>query len=178
VHSVGPLYTVAGFFVGLLVSMTGVAGGSLMTPLLILVFGIHPVTAVGTDLLYAAVTKAAGAAVHGLNRTVEWRLVGRLASGSAPASAMTLLVLWRFGLTRPEMQHFISAAFGAALVMTALVLVFRPRIVAWFAGRVGEPPPSPAPSGGLWFGAAPSFTMAAKRPWRPRASWRRISRRS
>jgi uncharacterized protein len=142
VHSVGLLYTASGFCVGALVGMTGVGGGSLMTPLLILLFGIHPATAVGTDLIYAAVTKAGGAVVHGLNRTVEWRLVGRLASGSAPASAVTLLVLWRFGLTRPEMQHFTSVALGAALVMTALALVFRPRIVAWFTGWVGEPPPS------------------------------------
>jgi len=82
VNSVGLLYTASGFCVGLLVGMTGVGGGSLMTPLLILLFGIHPATAVGTDLLYAAATKAGGAVVHGLNRTVEWRL----ASDSAPAS--------------------------------------------------------------------------------------------
>ena len=78
--SVGLLYTVSGFFVGALVGMTGVGGGSLMTPLLILLFGFHPAMAVGTDLIYAAATKAGGAVVHGVNRTVEWRLVARLAS--------------------------------------------------------------------------------------------------
>jgi uncharacterized protein len=102
----------------------------------------HPATVVGTDLIYAAATKAGGAVVHRLNRTVEWRLVARLASGSAPASAVTLLVLWRFGLSRPQMQHFTSVALGAALVVTALVVVFRPRIVGWFGSRIGEPSPS------------------------------------
>ena len=73
VHSIPLLYTISGFGVGLLVGLTGVGGGSLMTPLLILLFGIHPTTAVGTDLLYAAVTKSAGSVVHGFNRTVDWR---------------------------------------------------------------------------------------------------------
>ncbi len=73
-----------GFAVGLLVGLTGVGGGSLMTPLLILLFGIHPATAVGTDLLYAAATKTAGSAVHGFNRTIDWRVVRLLAAGSVP----------------------------------------------------------------------------------------------
>src|SRR5271165_1071142 len=80
-------YAVLGLGVGLLVGMTGVGGGSLMTPLLILLFGVHPVTAVGTDLLFAAATKSAGTLVNGFNRTVEWRLVALLAAGSLPASA-------------------------------------------------------------------------------------------
>src|SRR5450432_566126 len=71
-HAINPLYSLSGFVVGVLVGMTGVGGGSLMTPLLILVFGIHPSTAVGTDLLYAAATKTVGTAVHGANRTVQW----------------------------------------------------------------------------------------------------------
>ena len=91
--SLQPFYTVAGFGVGLLVGMTGVGGGSLMTPILVLLFGIHPATAVGTDLLYAAATKTAGTLVHGLNGTVDWRIVRRLAAGSVPAAALTLLVL-------------------------------------------------------------------------------------
>ncbi|HTN97748.1 MAG TPA: sulfite exporter TauE/SafE family protein, partial [Nordella sp.] len=74
----------------MLVGVTGVGGGSLMTPLLVLLFGVHPVTAVGTDLLYAAITKTAGTAVHGRNKTIDWRIVGRLAAGSLPAAAVTL----------------------------------------------------------------------------------------
>ena len=74
--TVHPLYALSGFFVGLLVGQTGMGGGSLMTPLLILLFGVHPTTAVGTDLLYAAATKTVGTLVHGVNRTVNWRMVG------------------------------------------------------------------------------------------------------
>src|SRR5262249_20239072 len=89
-HSMNPLFAVSGLAVGLLVGMTGVGGGSLMTPLLILLFGVHPVTAVGTDLLYAAATKTAGSLVHGFNRNIDWRIVGRLALGSIPATGLTL----------------------------------------------------------------------------------------
>ena len=142
-HSVGLLYTVSGFCVGALVGMTGVGGGSLMTPLLILLFGIHPASAVGTDLLYAAGTKTGGAAVHGFNRSVDWRLVGRLAGGSVPAAAATLFALSLFDLRGRPMQHFFSVALGAALIVSALAVIFRPRIAAWFA-KVGEPRPAAA----------------------------------
>src|SRR4051794_997723 len=77
----GALYSISGFGVGLLVGLTGVGGGSLMTPLLVLLFGIHPTTAVGTDLLYAAATKSAGTLMHGAKQTVDWRIVRRLATG-------------------------------------------------------------------------------------------------
>src|SRR5271166_5036222 len=96
IHAFQPIYAIAGFGVGFLVGMTGVGGGSLMTPVLILLFGIHPATAVGTDLLYAAFTKSAGTAVHGSHGTIDWRVVGWLASGSVPATALTLLALSRF----------------------------------------------------------------------------------
>src|SRR5215475_5853121 len=91
-HVLNPLYVLSGFAVGFLVGMTGVGGGSLMTPLLILLFHVHPTTAVGTDLLYASITKTGGSLVHGINRTINWRIVGRLATGSLPASLATLLV--------------------------------------------------------------------------------------
>jgi len=74
---IDPLYSLSGFAVGMLVGMTGVGGGSLMTPILILLFGIHPATAVGTDLLYAAATKTGGSLVHGLARSIDWRVVRR-----------------------------------------------------------------------------------------------------
>src|SRR5437868_15393574 len=86
---VNPLYSLSGFGVGLLVGLTGVGGGSLMTPALILLFGIHPATAVGTDLLYAAITKTGGALVHGRNKSVDWRLTARLTAGSVPAAIVT-----------------------------------------------------------------------------------------
>src|SRR4051795_12681840 len=96
--AIDPLYALSGFVVGFLVGRTGVGGGSLMTPLLVLLFNIHPTTAVGTDLLYAAVTKTLGTLVHGLNQTVDGRVVLRLGSGSPPATLLTLLVLSRGGL--------------------------------------------------------------------------------
>src|ERR1017187_8653033 len=94
---IDPLYSLSGFAVGLLVGQTGVGGGSLMTPILILLFGIHPATAVGTDLLYASATKTVGTAVHGVSRTIDWRVVGRLALGSVPMTAITLVFLSRLG---------------------------------------------------------------------------------
>src|ERR1700691_207485 len=90
------LYSASGFGVGMLVGLTGVGGGALMTPLLVLLFGIHPATAVGTDLLYASITKTAGTVVHGLSDTVDWPIVGRLALGSDPAPARTLAALESF----------------------------------------------------------------------------------
>src|SRR5512135_1033717 len=84
-HMIDPLFSLSGFAVGLLVGMTGVGGGALMTPILIMLFGIHPATAVGTDLRYAAATKTGGSFVHGLARRIDWRVVGRLATGSVPA---------------------------------------------------------------------------------------------
>jgi hypothetical protein len=90
---IDPLYSLAGFVVGLLVGNTGVGGGSMMTPLLVLMFGIHPATAVGTDLLYAAATKSVGTVAHGIQGTVNWSITGRLAAGSVPATLLTLLVV-------------------------------------------------------------------------------------
>src|SRR5436190_8344168 len=98
-HSVNLLYSVSGFAVGFLVGLTGVGGGSLMTPVLILLFGIHPATAVGSDLLYAAITKSGGAVIHGRNRTVDWRLTVRLAMGSVPAAILSLLLVHHLGLS-------------------------------------------------------------------------------
>lgn len=96
--AIDPLYSLAGVLVGMIVGLTGVGGGSLMTPLLVLAFGFHPVTAVGTDLLYAAATKSVGTAVHGWRGTVDWRVVRRLAVGSLPATIATLLVLHHAGV--------------------------------------------------------------------------------
>src|ERR1700678_2473064 len=94
--SIDPLFMLSGFFVGLLIGQTGMGGGSLMTPILVLLFGVHPATAVGTDLLYASATKTAGTLVHGLNHTVDWRMVARLATGSIPATIVTLAVISQF----------------------------------------------------------------------------------
>ena len=134
--SVDPQYSVAGFLVGLLVGQTGMGGGALMTPVLILLFGVHPATAVGIDLLYASVTKTIGTLVHGLSRTVKWRIVGLLASGSVPATALTLLLISRFDITGGTTSGVISNLLGAMLLLTALSLVFRRQFLAFAGNRL------------------------------------------
>ena len=114
---IDPAQVVAGFSVGTIVGLTGVGGGSLMTPLLVLLFGIHPATAVGTDLLHAAISKAGGTYVHASKRRVEWRISLLLAAGSVPAAILTLVSLHVFtgGLGNAAL---ITTALGIALLFT------------------------------------------------------------
>ena len=130
---IDPLYSLTGFFVGLLVGQTGMGGGAMMTPLLILLFGVHPATAVGTDLLYASATKAVGTLVHGLNHTVRWRIVTLLAMGSVPATALTLLVMSKFDQSGTIASGIIASVLGVLLLLTSLSLFFRSQFLA-FAG--------------------------------------------
>lgn len=136
-HALNPLFVLSGFAVGFLVGMTGVGGGSLMTPLLILLFHVHPTTAVGTDLLYASITKSGGSLIHGFNRTIDWRIVGRLALGSLPASLATLLAFHMLAFDPAGMNALVTKVLGAALLATALALIFRRRLLAGYARRVG-----------------------------------------
>ena len=136
--SIDPGFAISGFVVGALVGMTGVGGGSLMTPLLILMFGIHPATAVGTDLLYASATKTVGTAVHGVSRTVDWRLVGRLALGSVPMTALTLMFLSYLGTGTSTVNALVTSVLAFALFATALVLIFRRRIIDRYAEQLGR----------------------------------------
>jgi uncharacterized membrane protein YfcA len=133
------LYPASGLMVGFLVGLTGVGGGSLMTPLLILLFGIHPTTAVGTDLLYAAATKAAGTFMHNASSTVDWRIVRRLAAGSVPATALTLLFLHGQSAHGAGPSHVITAVLGIALVLTAIATLFRGWVVRSLTARFGAP---------------------------------------
>ena len=138
IHAFQPIYAIAGFAVGMLVGMTGVGGGSLMTPVLILLFGIHPATAVGTDLLYAAVTKTAGSVVHGFNRTVDWAVVGRLAAGSVPMTVLTIVALSYVDINGAAARELIAGVLTVALFVTALTLIFRDKIIGRYAGRIGS----------------------------------------
>jgi uncharacterized membrane protein YfcA len=134
-QSFNPLYSLSGFVVGALVGFTGVGGGSLMTPILVLVFGIAPTTAVGTDLLYAAITKSNGTLVHSLNGTVDWRVTKRLACGSVPATILTLATLAWFGKTAGHAANgLITSALGFALLLTAVSILFR----RWILDYVGH----------------------------------------
>lgn len=138
IHAFQPIYAIAGFAVGMLVGMTGVGGGSLMTPVLILLFGIHPATAVGTDLLYAAVTKTAGSVVHGFNRTVDWAVVARLAAGSVPMTVLTIVALSYVDINGAAARELIAGVLTVALFVTALTLIFRDKIIGRYAARIGS----------------------------------------
>ena len=135
---IDPLYALSGFIVGVLVGITGVGGGSLMTPLLILLFGIHPATAVGTDLLYAAATKTVGSLVHGLARSIHWPIVGRLACGSIPASVVTLSVLWWLNLDSGLARSVINLVLCFALFLAAAALIFRNAIMNRYRHRFDQ----------------------------------------
>ena len=118
------LYTLSGFAVGAIVGLTGVGGGSLMTPLLVLVFGVPPATAVGTDLLYAALTKAGGTVAHGRKGHIDWQITRRLALGSIPAAALTLFVLSQLPKGNNVIGEIISHGLGFTLLLTAIAILF------------------------------------------------------
>src|SRR5258708_4992377 len=131
-------YSIAGFVVGTIVGLTGVGGGSLMTPLLVLGVGVAPVTAVGTALLYAGITKVGGSASHSLKGHVDWRIAGLLASGSVPGALLGLAALSSLPKAGPATQIVIATALGAMLVLTALALAFRARLLEWARSRTGH----------------------------------------
>ena len=137
-YAINPAYVLSGFAVGFLVGLTGVGGGSLMTPLLILLFGISPEKAVATDLIYASVTKTGGSIVHAINNTIDWRIVFRLASGSLPASLATLVVLHFVGLDSAAANAVITKVLGVALIFTSIALIFRPWLLWVYLRLVGE----------------------------------------
>ncbi|HTQ14957.1 MAG TPA: sulfite exporter TauE/SafE family protein [Rhizomicrobium sp.] len=130
------VYVLSGVLVGGLVGFTGVGGGSLMTPILIIVFQVHPATAVGTDLIYASITKTGGSLVHGYNRTIDWKVVGRLALGSVPATALTVFVLYKLKIDSKATQAIITNALGFALLFTAFSLLFRKPLMRWYSANV------------------------------------------
>jgi hypothetical protein len=145
--------TLSGFGVGAIVGLTGIGGGALMTPVLVLVFGVAPHTAVGTDLLFACITKIFGVLVHGRRGTVDWQVVRRLAAGSLPAALTTVLFLSYFGNSEAR-NEIILRAVGFALVLTATGLLFRRRLQ-----EIGKSLRSRAPS--RFKRAQPSLTMLA-----------------
>src|SRR6187431_1475497 len=119
---------VAGLVVGLVDGMTGVGGGSLMTPIL-LWFGIPPTTAVGTDLLYAAVTKAGGIFVHNKKKNINWTITGWLSLGSVPAALLTLWILHSLKTDTTELNKVIKYSLGWALVFTSVAILFKKKLM-------------------------------------------------
>ena len=118
-------FVVAGFAVGLVVGLTGVGGGSLMTPILIFFFGVKPYLAVGTDLLFAAFTKMGGTVHLARQNLVPWRVVGQLCAGSIPASLITLGVLRHLGPASTGVQKLMTTTLGMALLLTAAATLYK-----------------------------------------------------
>jgi len=137
IHGISLAFVFSGFVVGVLVGMTGVGGGSLMTPLLILLFGIAPEKAVATDLLYASITKTGGSIVHQLNKTIDWRIVRRLATGSIPGTVATLAVLYFSHANTKAINVVVTHMLAVALLLTAIALIFRKTLMANYKRRVG-----------------------------------------
>lgn len=136
--AIRPLYILSGAAVGTLVGLTGVGGGSLMTPLLILAFGFHPASAVGTDLLFASATKAVGTGVHSANKTIDWALVRRMSLGSVPAALLTIAAIRVFHLDGDKAARPLSIALAVLLILTAAVLLLRGRLTRLAQTRTPE----------------------------------------
>ena len=137
-------YSLAGLIVGFVVGLSGMGGGSLMTPLLVLLFGVPPATAVGTDLLYASITKAGGVWVHQRRGNIDWRLLGRLAAGSIPTALATVLILAVLDIDDDDLEALISAVLGGALILTAIALLLRDRLQRLSARRSAAHGPAEA----------------------------------
>ena len=119
-------FIISGFAVGLLVGITGVGGGSLMTPLLVFLFGFKPAVAVGTDLLYAAITKTGGVLVHhNTHKSVDWHVVKWLALGSLPASVATIFLIKHLLKLEKDITGIITFTLGIALILTAIAVLIR-----------------------------------------------------
>lgn len=129
--SIPLLYILFGAVVGALVGLTGVGGGSLMTPLLVLVFGQPPAVAVGTDLLFSASTKLVATASFGFSRRVDWRIVARLAAGSVPAAAGVFLWLWLRPTPPDRIDQLISQCLAVILALAAAALLLHERLRRW-----------------------------------------------
>ena len=126
-------YAAAGALTGFVVGLTGVGGGALMTPILLLVFGVAPTTAIATDLWFAAITKVVGAGIHNGAGQVDWQVARRLWAGSLP---MALLVVVLVSLGQPIAKaDTLTKAIGIVILVTALGLVFAPRLLASARGR-------------------------------------------
>ena len=122
-------FIVAGFIVGFLVGLTGVGGGSLMTPILMIFFHIKPALAVGTDLLYASVTKSVGIFAHGKLGNIDWRIVKLLAAGSVPASFATIIFLRTIDVDSTEAIATIKFSLGIALIVTSAAVLLRTKLM-------------------------------------------------
>lgn len=128
-------YIVSGFAVGVLVGLTGVGGGSLMTPLLTLLFGVSPTVAVGTDLAFASATKVAGTFAHRYRGNVHWNIVRHLCIGALPAAVLTAITLKYFGGLGDEVGQIIRYSIAGSVMLTVIALIFRTRLQDWISAH-------------------------------------------
>ena len=126
-------YVISGFVVGILVGLTGVGGGSLMTPLLTLLFGVSPTVAVGTDLAFASITKSAGAFTHKMRGTVNWHIVRLLCFGALPAAILATLWLKHFGALDKDIGQIIRYTIAVSVLLTVVALLFKRNMLAWLS---------------------------------------------
>ena len=125
-------YIFAGAAVGFVIGLTGVGGGSLMTPLLILGFNVQPAIAVGTDLLYAAITKAGGVWSHHKLKNIDWSIVKNLSLGSIPGSIICITAVQYLELSGESFEQIISMTLGFMLIVTSGVIIFKDTLLKYF----------------------------------------------
>jgi uncharacterized membrane protein YfcA len=132
-------YPLTGLLIGLLVGLTGIGSGAFLTPLLVLTFGIAPATAIGTNLVFTSVTKAAGTVVHGMRGTIDWKVTGGLVAGSIPTALATVLVMSRTGMTSALNSPFVvNLLLGGVLFQASLAVFFRPWILEWAGEHMSD----------------------------------------
>ncbi|WP_428355227.1 sulfite exporter TauE/SafE family protein [Methyloprofundus sp.] len=132
------IHIAAGSLVGFVIGLTGVGGGSLMTPILVLGFGIAPAIAVGTDLLYAALTKCSGVFFHHRNKTVDWRIVGLLAAGSVPSSIITVALLEQIKTAGFNSDRLMMLTLSVMLILTSFIILIKGRLVSYVSHHHSE----------------------------------------
>ncbi len=132
------IHIIAGAVVGLIIGLTGVGGGSLMTPILVLGFGISPSIAVGTDLLYAAITKSSGVYFHQKHHSVDWTIVFLLASGSIPCSMATIILLEYIRDLGVNYDQLIMSILSGMLILTSIIVFSKNRLLAFIHNRHPE----------------------------------------
>jgi len=131
-------YALAGALTGFVVGLTGVGGGALMTPILLIFFGVSPTTAIATDLWFATITKLVGARVHHTNGNVDWQVAKRLWLGSLPM-ALLIVVIVSLGAQVAKVD-WLTKALGFVVLITAIGLLVAPKLVAYARGRrIGQP---------------------------------------
>jgi len=132
------IHVAAGSLVGFVIGLTGVGGGSLMTPILVLGFGIAPAIAVGTDLLYAALTKCSGVLFHHKNNTVDWKIVGLLGAGSIPSALITVVVLEQFKSSGFNADNLMMMTLSVMLILTSIIVLIKGRLVSYVGHHHGD----------------------------------------